>query len=703
MIIEKFRVENYKSIKECDFVNLEKDITLFVGKNEAGKTSILKALESFSSDYVYDKEDLSLHSDAKKEYDEGNLDEEDIPMTTIYFQIEEEDRSELEKINPEFKDIDNIKCTKYYDEHYEIEIPELDIKFKGNIDDKTKEEEISSCISKINQLAESFKEELDSILSDTPYMSFKEDYVEVLDKIISFNEFREIDELDYNKLRNIVTDNEEILGHIDKLIGKIETYKRRIKELNRESDGTLDQILNILPNFMYFSSVEELEDEVNWTELKLNKEKHKTLRNLLELSDLNFEDEADLEDRDVLTEVVNGSAKITGLLNESWTQEELKLYIYVTNSKIMVSIYDDVVKKYYNPSARSQGFQWFLSFYINFTAGSKNEFENTIILLDDPGVYLHASGQKDLIKTLEKISRSNQVVLSTHSPFMIDTDRLERIRIVSKLESEGTIINEKFYKSDFDAFAPIRASIGMNLGDSLFFNQKTIIVEGITDDIFLRTMSELLTKQEENYINTSQIAILPINSADRAKYFIPFLLNEKMDFVVLLDFDEKGKKKKKELTENFGDDLKIITYDQLKDMKTGDLEIEDLIDFPFYLKAVNNFYKDLFEEKLGKESLDETELEKKSFKGIKKYFKLSELKRLDKVAVAKEIAEMMKRGEIPDKKTINNFSELFKLINENFGTYTDEKEGETPTSGPFKESGTGAYPEFRVLAEKPKE
>ena len=212
----------------------------------------------------------------------------------------------------------------------------------------------------------------------------------------------------------------------------------------------------------------------------------------MEISDLNLDEIDDYENRSVYTDVQNASAHVTGLVNESWTQEEIKLSIYATNLKVVISVYDDSVKKYYNPKVRSQGFQWFLSFYINFTAGSRKEFKNTIILLDDPGVYLHASGQKDLIKTLEEISKLNQIVITTHSPFMIDPIKLKRIRIVSKINSKGTIINEKFYESDFDAFEPIRTSIGMNLGDSLFFNKKTLIAEGISDEILIKPISELL-------------------------------------------------------------------------------------------------------------------------------------------------------------------------------------------------------------------
>ncbi len=47
MILKKFKIENYKSIIKTDWIELEK-LTVFVGKNEAGKTTILKALHKLN-------------------------------------------------------------------------------------------------------------------------------------------------------------------------------------------------------------------------------------------------------------------------------------------------------------------------------------------------------------------------------------------------------------------------------------------------------------------------------------------------------------------------------------------------------------------------------------------------------------------------------------------------------------------------------
>ena len=516
--------------------------------------------------------------------------------------------------------------------------------------------------TQIFDLTEKFKEDIDSLFTGTPFTGFKDDYIEVLDEILSFDNFDLIDNLDLEKLRDISVEDEEIVIAVNKFIEQIEKIKYEIKKVNGELNDIFDQIFEIIPKFMYFSTMDELEDEATWEELN-NNEKYKTLRNLLKLSDIDFENIDDFEDRNVCTDARNGSAKVTGLVNESWTQEEVEIDIYITNTKVVISVKDDKVKRYINPSSRSQGFQWFLSFYINFNADSE-ELKNTIILLDDPGVYLHASGQKDLIKTLEKISSFNQILISTHSPFLIDVDRLERIRLVSNSEHEGTVINEKFHKSDYDAFAPIRASIGMTLGDSLFFDRKTLMVEGITDNILIRPMSELLLKKGLPYLDTSIVAIQSVNSANKARYFMPFLLDEKIDHVVLLDYDDKGKKIAKELTAEFGEDVNTFTYKELN-LSSGDLEIEDLFDFEFYLKAVNISYKKIFKEKIGVEFLDEKDISVKSFRGIKNYFRTTDsLGSLNKVQVSNEIVQMIRNGKVPSDKTINNFIDFFNQLNE---------------------------------------
>ena len=228
MIIEKFCVKNYKSIKNSGFVKLEEDMTLLIGKNEAGKTSILKALESFKTDYEYDEDDLSLHSDDKEKYDKGELFAEDIPIINIHFKIEIEDLTELIDINPEFEDITGLIATKYFDDHYKIEILDLNREYNGFTSEDTYNQKIESYKSELSHLTDLFRAELNSVISNAPYTSFKEDFEIILNKILGFDDFNNIDHLNYHNELKKILDDPTIESQVNKYITDVEDYKKKI-------------------------------------------------------------------------------------------------------------------------------------------------------------------------------------------------------------------------------------------------------------------------------------------------------------------------------------------------------------------------------------------------------------------------------------------------------------------------------------------
>ncbi|MHB1128120.1 MAG: ATP-dependent nuclease [Bacillota bacterium] len=68
---------------------------------------------------------------------------------------------------------------------------------------------------------------------------------------------------------------------------------------------------------------------------------------------------------------------------------------------------------------RSKGFQWFFSFYLVFLVESLEGHKDAILLLDEPGLHLHPTAQQELLTFFEKLSEANQIIYSTHSPFLI--------------------------------------------------------------------------------------------------------------------------------------------------------------------------------------------------------------------------------------------------------------------------------------------
>lgn len=679
MRIKKCNIENFRSILNSGEILLDPKITVLIGRNESGKTNILKALEFFEGEHEYTKDDLCLHSELRRIIDSGETTKKRRAITGVWYQVEREDRPKLLDIHPKLSKINEIKCTRFFDNSYLVESQGVALDGLKT----TKAREIIRSFTAITELANSLKKTLDGHAKRHPPFSDSEvQYNKIINGILEFRPHLDENVVPvftgfYNSLLSLPNADERIQNDVKQFKQEVQPHTNKIKEtLSREEGGesVLDEVLAILPQFVYFADIEKLEDTVPIEDFLANPDEHKTMSNLIKLCGLDLSHVKDAGDYEMLSELRSASTVVSGLVNESWKQERVDLSIRIVRDKVVVSLYDNIIGKEHPPSIRSQGFQWFLSFYINFTAGSQGELSNTIILLDDPGVYLHASGQKDLLNTLEKISQSNQIILSTHSPFMIDRFKLDRIRIVSKKEPTGTLIEEKFYKSDFDALHPVRASIGMTLGDTLFTVKKNLLVEGYSDELILEAMSRFCNKQGKEYVDTSKVSVLPANGADKMPYFATLLAKENLSYVVLLDDDPEGRRIAKQLKEKFNiPEESILTLGALTHAGR-DAGIEDLIDFDFYLEALNLVYKAVFKEKLGKETLTKGELQEDSMKGINRFFRHNRIGtsgRLDKIKVAKSICQLLADQKIPTPGTISNFSGLFKLINQRMAPSCD--------------------------------
>ncbi|MFO7911892.1 MAG: AAA family ATPase, partial [Desulfotignum sp.] len=124
--------------------------------------------------------------------------------------------------------------------------------------------------------------------------------------------------------------------------------------------------------------------------------------------------------------------------------------------------------------------QWFFSFYTAFAADTENGDKDTaILLLDEPGLYLHAKSQGDLLTHLED-DFENQILYTTHSPFMVPTKHLDWVRTVNIAEADGTTVTNN-PSGDRKTLFPLQAALGYDLAQSLFLGGSNLIVEGVTD------------------------------------------------------------------------------------------------------------------------------------------------------------------------------------------------------------------------------
>jgi len=283
----------------------------------------------------------------------------------------------------------------------------------------------------------------------------------------------------------ITKENRRNLTRISEVFKDVESFQvRRDGETVKDyhliiGDSEVDSVdikslLQVLPKIVYFSNIQLLKNKVDYDSLVSDSTEFATEKNLIKIGgienyDLLFEDSS--RGRRATEEA---SRIITEQIRRVWSQEpsiEIKISV---NGRVLYIDFSDATTVLDTPESRSLGFRWYLSFYVNFITqafeGRTNEY---VLMIDEPGIHLHPSGQKDLIKVFEDLSLKNQLIYTTHSPFLIERKHPERVLLVYK-DKIGSKVDAKSYRENW---RPLRKQIGLTIGDLFFFNDSSLILE----------------------------------------------------------------------------------------------------------------------------------------------------------------------------------------------------------------------------------
>ncbi len=154
---------------------------------------------------------------------------------------------------------------------------------------------------------------------------------------------------------------------------------------------------------------------------------------------------------------------------------------------------------------RSSGFVWFFSFLVWFNRLRETSGQNFIVLLDEPGLSLHPRAQADLLRYLnEQVAPKCQVIYTTHSPFMIEPDNISSCRTVEDVvvrgkrpgqeKPLGTKVGDGVLSTDPDTLAPLRRALEYDIAQSLFVGRHSVLVGGASDLLYLKWFSRQLEK-----------------------------------------------------------------------------------------------------------------------------------------------------------------------------------------------------------------
>ena len=139
--------------------------------------------------------------------------------------------------------------------------------------------------------------------------------------------------------------------------------------------------------------------------------------------------------------------------------------------------------------SRSKGFQWFFSFYLVFLVESDEGHKEAILLLDEPGLHLHPTAQQELMSFFESLAEDNPLIYTTHSPFLVDGERIHRIRPVTEDDTGHSRITVDTWPNDRETIFPLQAAAGYAMVRGLFRHKKNVLVEGMSDYLYLHALN----------------------------------------------------------------------------------------------------------------------------------------------------------------------------------------------------------------------
>lgn len=483
--LQSFHIKNYRSIKDTKKIEISDKVTVLAGKNESGKTNVLNAI-------------LTAYND--------DFEDDDIPVNI-------QDADPTVKLSFKFN-------SKYIEKKLGVSLEEQKNYTMALTRSKSTVDVFEGSI--IDYFVDLFTEQYN--LEEKYQKYIKKDKIKKLVTDLAGNEDNIIKDLDnYFNISNI-GDTEERSVIIEYIKEVIENVKIR------------EKINKLIPKIVYFDSFTDiLPDELTKEQIQSAtfEEDERAFMNLLYLLGISKQEFTKMikgDERNQSREFKRISNEITNKYNNVYMQEKVSIGLDKNGNKIFVQIFNEGDKDNdIKPSQRSKGFQWFLAFYL--LLNSIEEDKDAIILIDEPGLYLHATAQDDVLKFLNN-EIDNQVIFTTHSPYLLDINKLNSLKLVVRGNS-GTNIVQKYYDcKDQETITPLVTAIGYNISKNPIElgNGLNVITEGISDRFYLLAFFKL-------YNIKKKINVIPSTGSQNIHLLISLCIGWSLDYKILLDND----------------------------------------------------------------------------------------------------------------------------------------------------------------------
>jgi energy-coupling factor transporter ATP-binding protein EcfA2 len=525
MKLKSFRVRDFRSVKDSGWIDAS-DVTALIGTNESGKTNLLVPLWKLNpaeggeinalQDYPRDRYHIIREMPEKPVFIEAAFD------------LPEEVAAEIEELSG--VPVRTVLIQRDYDGDRRITFPDAEL-----VRDLPAQE-----VLRLLADAE------EAITNLTPLKS--EETAGTKDSLLSaLKAARETTEgageaLTGAVLRRIKSALEEVDTEkgpktsvlLPRYMQVSEGLAEMLSRVTQPSPDANAEVISLieehLPSFVYYSNYGNLDSEIylphviqNQTRDNLGfreQAKARTLRVLFNFVKLKPKEIWELgrdfqspqgqaptaaeikviadrkKERDVLLQ--SASTELTERFRDWWKQGDYRFRFQADGDHFRIWVSDDKRPEDIELESRSTGLQWFLSFFLVFLVESRGAHQGAILLLDEPGASLHPIAQRDLSAFFENLSQTNQILYTTHSPFMVDPDHLDRVKAVYVDDAGDTAVSSDLRASERSLAAqsrsiyPVYAALGLSVSDTLLQGCKSVVVEGQSDQVYLSAVKNYL-------------------------------------------------------------------------------------------------------------------------------------------------------------------------------------------------------------------
>ena len=617
MILKRFRVTNFRSVIDSGWINCD-DVTTLVGINESGKSNILLALWKLNPakggniDPLHDLP-VTLLSELRNELDETSFIE-------AVFELGDSVDDINEQLDADFSSGSELLLGRRYNSlwHYSF-VGEKD---QEKLDALQQPRKAVAENGEEKELSHSYEQIFKVIHPYVPQFVYYSNYGNLTSRIY--------------------------LPHAIQWLKGQNVPGVDIKEEQVRTIRVLFDYVNLMPEEIYETgkNAQELAHCDNPPEETIKKvEENKEKRALL---------------------LQSAGTKLTTEFREWWKQGEYQFRFSADGDYFYIWVSDDKRHEEVDLSQRSTGLQWFLSFYLIFLMECKKENKDSILLLDEAGLTLHPLAQRDLAAFFNMLAQRNQIINTTHSPFIVDPEKIDRCRVVYTDDNGATVVSEDLRAGTGEigrkSIYAVHAALGLTVSDVMLQGCQVVLVEGPSDQFYLSAIKTELVKTKK-LAPKKEIVFAPVGGVKAVSSIAGILSSTSNDLpMVILDSDKNGDDYKKKLEKELYSDCagRILSIKDYTEIELS--EIEDLIPYSFIQRSVERLLSTQEEDcdfvpKEGEPLLPQIESYAQS--------KSIELKQGWKVGIARFFGKMLERkqpDEIPEHY-LKMWISLFKKIN----------------------------------------